>query len=60
MDGISKVNEQQPIWKVTSVIKESKTKSTQWAELHVSCYISDCTDSRVVANAWLYGDAEGQ
>lgn len=53
MDGISKVNEQQPIWKVTTMIKEGKTKSAQWAELYVACYdTSDCTDSWATAH-WL-------
>lgn len=32
MDDSSKVNEQQPIWNATTVIKEDKTKTAQWAE----------------------------
>ena len=33
----SKMNQQHPVWKVTTLIEEAENKLTQWAELHAIC-----------------------
>lgn len=61
MDGISRVYEQQPICKVTTVIKEDKTSQHNG----LSCMFLAMIFQIVLTHgqwpfAWLYSEAEGQ